>query len=585
MDNLREVLSMSEAKNTPTESTGISTKREIIGRECKHVVYTKSKISPRKDLLTVKEVVHYSDNTSENIIRKIADYQRPFWITNEMFRNHEQKKEYEEVQKCTKYVSTQADLNNAIVRALGWGNPNRDLPYLARNPYLYGADITSSVLVKERYMSKWPNAITPNRVAVLDIETDVVKGHGDILSISLTSRHEAYLAVTREFIDGIAAPEDQIQAMCQQLLGDVFAKRGIKQVEIHIAETPGLACKWIIERAHEMSPEFIAVWNISFDLPRILSALEKEGFDPADIFSDASVPPEYREARFKYGPTTQTAKSGRKLNLSAAEQWHWFYAPAGFIMIDAMSVYYRIRIAKGKLPSYALDAILNKELDRGKLRFDKAEHVGHGLAWHIFMQTNYPLEYMAYNVFDCIGVELLDEKTQDLSMSITSQCGPSEYYRFKYNPVRIEDDMHFHALKRGLVMGTKPDDVTDPLDDATTTQDGWIITLPAPDADTTDCINPFNDVEDYSTMIWTYVSDADIKSSYPYGQIALNLSKATTRQEICSIKDIHDSVLRKTTLNITGGQVNATEIAQDIYGVPSQLALLDQFLVESEEVA
>lgn len=75
------------------------------------------------------------------------------------------------------------------------------------------------------------------------------------------------------------------------------------------------------------------------------------------------------------------------------------------------------RVREQNRPSYSLDSILNDELDLEKLKFKEAEGY-EGLELHQLMQSKYKLEYGIYNVFDCIALELLDEKTGDLSKAV-----------------------------------------------------------------------------------------------------------------------------------------------------------------------
>ncbi|MFO6295845.1 hypothetical protein, partial [Pseudomonas aeruginosa] len=68
---------------------------------------------------------------------------------------------------------------------------------------------------------------------------------------------------------------------------------------VMVVETPVDIIIECFKRLHTWKPDFFAFWNISFDIGRILKTLEHYGVNPADIFSDPSVPKNYRFFHFK----------------------------------------------------------------------------------------------------------------------------------------------------------------------------------------------------------------------------------------------------------------------------------------------
>ena len=119
----------------------------------------------------------------------------------------------------------------------------------------------------------------------------------------------------------------------------------------------------------------------------MLEHLKYAGIDPAEVFSDPSVPPEFRYFNYQEGTKIKVTESGRTMPLSPAERWHVVTCPASFYPIDGMCVYQKIRLGKGKM-SYALDATLERHLGIRKLKFKEADGLER-LAWHEFMQKNY----------------------------------------------------------------------------------------------------------------------------------------------------------------------------------------------------
>lgn len=560
----------------------IASASKPVGYECKFVTYVEAQDGSENDLLVVKEYAHMPDGTTVPNLRLIQNFERDFWVTQEMHRKHKDKKEWEDLSRLRKFKSTQIKLAKSIARALGRApTGNGDLRMLMRSPYLYGCDVSTPTLAKRHYMDKWPGCVSYNLVAVLDAETDMIYGHEKINMVSLTMRDKALLVVVEEFLDGVISPEQRIQeAMVKYLgdptseLGDLVTKRGIK-LEVQFARTPGEAVYRVVQKAHEWQPDFVAIWNINFDMKKMMQVLEEEGYNLAEVFSDPRIPLKYKYFKYKEGKAQKVTASGKSMALHPAEQWHTVFCPSSFYWIDAMCVYLKLRIAKGKEASYALDFILNKHLGIRKLKFEEANHLSGG-NWHKFMQTHYKIEYCIYNVFDCISLEMLDEKTTDLRQMITAMCEHSEIHRFPSQPRRTCDDLHFFALAAGKVAATTSDQMEDELDQYVVSLTDWIVTLPSHMV-FDDGLKALEELPDVSTMMRAHVADLDVEGTYPNVEIIANISKETTSKELSQIRGIDQMTQRAIGINLSGGHVNAVEICQNVYKAPSMDQLLDAF--------
>jgi hypothetical protein len=587
---------------------------EIKGLECKHVTYTAANDGGDDDLLTIKEVVHFKDGRSVPHIRQIKNFPRHFWVTKEGWRNHKDKKEAEKLERLQRFPTTQNRMLRDIARALGRGRIEGGLRQAAKSPYLYGCDISTMALAKQRYMAQYPTSITANSVAVFDIEQDVVEGTEQPIMASLTFKDKAILVVTRRFLKTITKPEAKIISKFEEYLCQYGNLEGASEdetktiltirnrckaltVEIQIVDDIADGIVEVFKKAHEWKPDFVAIWNINYDLPKILAELERAGHDPADVFSDPSVPVRFRYFKYKEGPAVKVTASGKSMTLAPAERWHVATCPASFYFIDAMCVYQKIRIAKGK-ESYALDAVLKKHKLGGKLKFDQADHVT-GLAWHMFMQRNFPIEYCVYNLFDCISVELLDEKTNDLARTISSLCGYSEYSIFSSQPRRTCNNLHFFFQEKGLVIATTSNEMRDENDDRTIGLKDWIVTLPSFQVANDAGLRLIEECPEIHTLGFAMTADLDVSGTYPNLEMALNISKKTTKRELCEIifKECQDPnerrieahraehVRRMQGINLTGGTVNAVQFCVEMYSAPSFTQMSQAFNEEIRRAA
>ena len=489
----------------------------IKGIECKHVCYTVAKDGSAHDLLVVKEAIHYHDGRVEPNLRLIPDFKRPFYIDRAAFAppgshgTYIDKKEWQAMGKLQRFMCTQVDMPNAIYRAL---NPNRvpsrpqRLREVCRSPYVYGADVTTPVLVKHYYMEKWPQCNgangTPLSVCNLDTETDCVRGTGEIIMLSLAMDRRVQLYISEIFLKGVVNPIANIRTAFDYYLGDYKAKRNI-ELDIHIVKDAAEVTLQGIRQSHAWKPDIMAIWNMNFDMKKMTHELEKVGHDLGEVFADPDIPPFFRKFQYQEGSSTKVTQSGKTTPVPPFDQWHTATFPASFQVIDAMCLYRKLRFSNGMETGYGLDAVLHRNLGIRKLKFKEADHLT-GLQWHAFMQKNYPVEYCVYNCFDTISMQELDEKTGDISRQLGLHSGPSEFSKFPSQPRRTWDDLHFVCLEQGLVAATTSDQLRTELDAKTYDLRGWISTLPSHQVMDTG-LKVLEEIPDYSTLIWSHVAD------------------------------------------------------------------------------
>lgn len=614
---------------------------DVIGLEAKNITYVPDQFGKKHDAHFVKEVTHLKDGTTRSRLRRWDDFQRPFYVTQKGRRNHVEKKDYELLENLQKYQATQVNLASSIANILGdhSGGPRPQLRRLSRSPYLYGSDVSSTCCLKNLYQSRYPGLISRNSVAGGDIETNVYEDHNDgqIICMSVTHKEHVYLAYLKHWVKDIDDPVGDTYREMESLpeLKALMHGRNLK-IEVEVVETPADIVIQCFKRLHSWKPDFFAFWNIEFDMTRILKTLEDHGIDPKDVFSDESVPRNYRHFHFKKDQAMMTTASGVSKSRGPQDQWHWITAPASFQCIDSMSTYRVTRLAKGKEPSYALNYILGKELsinekttlktaddllkflkkckkkldeipgsfphwfindepahtldeakigdkvalkvDFGKLDFEAVANLN-GIEWHRAMQTKHKIKYGLYNIIDSMRLEQLDEKINDLARSISLFSKSSDYKNFASNPKRLIDDMHFWYLKRGQVIGSSSDQMVHELDQYVVSHRDWIVTLPSFMAGQHG-IRCIKDLPNYHTLIFTHVADLDIVSTYPNVSQILNISRETTVMEFSAIKGVSEFHRREAGVNLTAGKVNAIEITQKIMGAPRMDTLLLAFMAD-----
>lgn len=344
---------------------------DVVGIEAKHITFVNEK-GGRNDLHVVKEVVHLKDKRRIPRLKLEYNYERPFWIDPavrkpENQRPYTEKKDYMFESKLRKFKATQSKLPFAVAKALNDFSmgPNPRMRQLSRSPYLYGSDVSSVCCLKNDYRNAAPGLISRNSVAGGDIETNVYESENDgqIICMSVTFRDKVYLAYLEHWVSDIDNPVQETLAELERIPELVTLKKARNlNIEIEVVKTPADIVIQCWRRLHEWKPDFFAFWNIDFDMSKILATLERYGINPAQVFSDPKIPPAFRYFHYRQDQAMNVTASGVTKSKGPEDQWHWVTAPASFQCIDLMSTYRVTRLAKGKESSYALDAILRKEL-------------------------------------------------------------------------------------------------------------------------------------------------------------------------------------------------------------------------------
>ena len=580
-----------EADKTQGESMKVTSENqeEIKGIECRFVVHRPTKDPEIPDIHLIKETVHYKNGTTKPKIRIVKDYERPFYVTKVNERTYTQKKEWEHISRLTKYKCTQSQLRNKVAQALGKGWSRETLRQLQESPYLYGTDITSTAYIKNSYRKKWPDLETACSVCTYDIETNVNTPEKEILMASACFEKQAKVWVCRSFLDGFHDIDKKFNQTIDKYLSKYKAEYGFEMI---VCDSELEVIVRSFEQVHKWMPDFLAIWNMDYDIPTIEKRLKAHNVYPGKVFCDPSLPDSLKWYRYKRGMDKMVTASGVHKPKPPSSQWHTLFCMSSFYVIDAMCVYRLLRLSEQEEPSYALDSILKKILGERKLSFEEASHL-EGEEWHALMQTSYKFEYIAYNIFDSLGMLALDAKTTDLKYKIASSTSISEYSRADSLPKKIHDDIHFEYIYEGYISGTagpvrekteneeaeneenEDNDAEDEDEDLHDTLGlkGWIMTL----ASFLSALG-LPVIKEDPTLPSGFrfmVFDSDSLSAYPKATCAGNVSKETTVFEMIDVEGIEETEFRMQNLNSVLGQCNAIEYCVKMYGMPKPEELLD----------
>ncbi len=565
---------MTEPKNNKL------TDKDIDFVECRFAMHCKSSES-NEDLHLIKEQITLKDGRRIPMRRIKSNYKRPFYVTKKGLRNHQDFKEWEAIENLDTFHSTQADLPFSLAKALGtpWVQ-NPRLRELCKSPYVFGVDVTASSLIKQSYSEKYPEKFTPFSIAAADTETDVVHGHGQILMLGIYFESQMFIAIQESYLQGYANPVERITEMMHKYLPEVIAKRKIT-FDIQIVPSEIEVVRKAMAKAHEWSPDFLAWWNMEFDVGKIEEACRRAEVEIADVLSDPMVPREFRSYKFRRGSAKKKTQAGRTMNFKPSQRWHTVEVPSGFYWMDAMCAYRQVRTGSAEEVSYGLDHILKRNKLGGKLKFEGAAHVEeNGTMWHKLMQSKFPLEYVVYHAWDCISMIELDDKTQDLRLAMPNFAGHADFANFNSQPRKTMVDLHFFLAKTGFVTGSTASEMTSDMDEQTTDVKGWIVML-KPHLVADNGLRLIQEHPALRTNIRGGVADLDIAAAYPTDEMVMNISKETTVRELVQVVGVEEEVTRMQTINFSGGKTNAVEFCTHMLALPTMEKLLQEYMTQT----
>lgn len=539
----------------------MSDTNSVYGYECVRAGYFKAE-DGKSDILFVKLNQFTSPTESFPKIAIVKNFKRDFYVTKQHLRKHKDQKEWEHIDNLDKFSCYQFELADKIALALG-KRRGTDYRLLADSPYLYGADLSPTVIFKSKMAKKYPDCKSPTRsVATLDIEatTDTRK----ILMVTVFYKDVSYNWIDLNWVED---PEKYMLEYAKEWNERIapMLKRPTRY-ELFFETSPAKCVIGAVNKLHELQPDFVSIWNMDYDIPVMMENLERERYNLADIFSDPIVPKEYRHFEYIRGKGTKE-KAGVVTTIHPADRWHKPIFPASWYPIDSMGVYKTIRIAAGMEASYSLDATLERNLGIQKLKLPGTEHLV-GAAWHNHMQRNEKAIYGVYGSWDGISLSYLEEKTKDLSVTFPVLCDMSDYESFKSNPSKIIDDLHLYVEEQGYIMGTKPRDIVDELDKYVIGLDKWIAVLPTYQMD--NCgLKVLSDLPEQRTRLFIGCGDIDISTTYPAIEQEVGVAKCTTYSELVSIEGFTEEERREFGVNALGGSANAIETCCKGFDLPT----------------
>jgi len=388
-------------------------------------------------IIRISEIDH-DTNAITPKLKIIKNPKRSFYVTKPKFRTHKFKKEVAPLTELDRYDCYNYELPQKLSEVLGVYSKRNDIRALCKSPYVYGADIKIEALIKMRFLNKYGLNRLKLRTGFLDIETSIE--NKNIILISYTHENKVYTAIAKQYMfetdaNGNRVPFDLNEVM---RVAKIEYKKYINQYgftfELFESTNEMDLIKWIMARIFENKTDFIGIWNMNFDIPYIINRIKAHGLNPKDIFVHPEVPNDCRTFYYR-----QDNSKVSHMTL----KWHWLTAPGYSQFIDSMGLFSQCRRTSKFRTSYTLDSVLKDYIDTGKKTLgDEGSHY--------VMQTQRFKEYILYNMFDVIGLQLLEWKNQDMTQMVI-YSGETPVGSFSYRTVVTTNKLYNALMKKGMI--------------------------------------------------------------------------------------------------------------------------------------
>ena len=524
---------------------------KIVARTYLHSSYIPD-IGNGEDAVVVSEIIENDKGETEPNLKVFKSPQVPFWITQPSFRDHTDKKELEHIERLDEYRVPYKHKDREIFKVLNGFYPDYLRPNqrrgLYQSPFLYGGNITPEALVAMKYkkelqkIEKTPHTPT---TGFYDSEVSLLpSSRGRVPLMQFCSENKVFIAMKKSFMfephgdrmievtleDIMRAVDEHITPLVASIFEEKetdladYRSRLPFTYEYFVGETEIEMARWIFGKMHETKTSFIGVWNINFDIPKIISICEEAGVPLTDIFAD----PALRKTGFAY---TNYREDKRDV-AHFTQKWHWLTTSAHFQFVDSQCLYSYIRTVEGKESSYKLDYILKKFGLGGKLKIDKTAHLGklQEADWHREMLSKHFIAYTAYAIWDVISLQLLEWLNNDLTaMMFQVDTTPAKF--FPNQTIKVTNTMFQEWLPRGYILGTGVD-IEGIADDDLLTEGGAVL---EPQNLVAEGMRLFEEWPSHTTRVYAWQNDLDFSAQYPTNIFVANISKQTKLSTMVSI--------------------------------------------------
>lgn len=507
-------------------------------------------------------------HTNESKLYFLEDPTVPFWITKPECRFNTSKREDCPEAQLDRYHSKHVDLAYNIAKALGMNTKGYvKIQNVLDSPYVYGADIDVEVLVKIAFSKACSGFPSRLNIGTLDIETSML-GNNEIIIITYIDglTRQSYTSIYKPFLKdhteadihaAIAAQLPNFRAQLNKRALPIYDRQPF-HYNLFISDNELEIIEWIFQQINRHKPDFVGIWNINFDIPKILKRIEYRQGDKNKIFCHPDVPPKFRYCKY------HEDKGSNKQKAHPTDRWHWMNVTGYTQYIDQQNLYARIRKVKGKESNYKLDYIAGKNLGTGKMDF--GENKG-----HVEFQRNDFVNYIAYNIIDATLCLLLEELNNDITNLITL-TGVSRLKDFSHQTVLLKNKYYVYCRNNKRIPASIGNEIVSEWDHRIKNVGGAVL---SPNLVHGTGISALEEA-DVETGVTLYDADSDYSALYPSVCQTMNISKETKIATVLEIFGKNDKdAIYNLFANVSTPIDNAVFICNEYFNLPSYQEMLE----------
>lgn len=581
----------------------METSSDVLGKAFMHSVYVRSNNNTEgDDALVISELTYRKDGDVVPTLRIIENPKRTIYITKQHYRNHDEKKEREEIKKCDQYVIPNKNMDEEVHFRLN-GYKKKSGRYdrvMYNNPYIYGCSATIEFLEKCKYQDEFEKTnlkLSGYTSGFLDIETDVNEDHLDeIISIVYTHKNIVYAGVVKSYFMqwhddtqsytqcDIHTLENIASSLLNELVETLFeTNKFLKkhksflpfEYHYHVADNAVDLIRWIFSKIHYHKTTFIGIWNMEFDMKHILNTLRDAGVDPKEILCHPDVPDKYKYVYYQ---------EDKRQVAHIAEKFDWCHISGYTQIYDSMPVYVQLRSKKET--SYKLDHILEVNKITTKLKYTIPGHdniQAGNTDWHRMMVKYEIYHYMTYMMWDAMSMVCMDIQNKDIN-TFYLLSGPTPLHKGTKQTIRNHDDIYRILIKKNWIVATGNGYVEEQKKGKDKGKKGGAV------------LNPYlledvglklykNTAPQVTTYAYGHVNDLDFSRMYPALLISLNTSKETKQSVMIGFDNLPEieALPKIETLHVflANPESNCISLGSEFFGLPTLSEMLSIFQEQS----
>lgn len=385
----------------------------------------------------VVRIIYKDMDTGEMCKAELKDPEYEYFIVKEDGLIHGDRDLFTSIDDCDRYYAPYSKLDKEIADKVGmtqvYNNNMRSGNKSANKLIHLNRRVRNSDLKLENHMMVrfdrcYKNEIFIPTKAYFDIETDNnylpegmefpdEPGICPINAISYifdkTMTNNVYILIDEnnpksvEFFNEFKANPDAIFTELDSLVfnhvGETTYEKSIKGMtynfkffedEISLIAT---FCKDV----NEDKPNFLMVWNMSFDIPFIIERLKRLGVDPRVVMC-------HPDFKYKYADYYLDTN-----NIEPAQKNDSYNISSYTVPLDQMIIYASRRKSNTSIGSFALDNISNLQIEVGKLQWG---HIANTFAE--FIRKDFKT-FIYYNIMDTLVQKCIEDDVKDIDFSLT----------------------------------------------------------------------------------------------------------------------------------------------------------------------